>query len=123
SKQLDGRVLFVGTGQSALTDTASLQKLMGRFQIKVHLKDNDVEKVVRTVVLQKKEDKKQAIEDLVARRSGEITRQLKNTKLATRDDDHQAYVPAYALLPVRSRFWERVLHSVDSSGTSAQMRP
>ncbi len=34
SKSLDGRVLFVGTGQSALNDTPSLQKLMGRFTIK-----------------------------------------------------------------------------------------
>ncbi len=54
SKELDGRVLVVGTGQSALTDTPALQRLMGRFTTKVHLKDNDVEKVVRTVVLQKK---------------------------------------------------------------------
>ena len=51
SKELDGRVLVVGTGQSALTDTPALQRLMGRFTTKVHLKDNDVEKVVRTVVL------------------------------------------------------------------------
>jgi hypothetical protein len=58
SKELDGRVLVVGTGQSALTDTPALQRLMGRFITKVHLKDNDVEKVVRTVVLQKNEQAK-----------------------------------------------------------------
>ena len=33
-----------------------------------------------------------------------------------------AYVPDYPLLPVRRRFWERVLHSVDPTGTTAQMR-
>ena len=55
-KMLDGRVLLVGTGQSALTDTPALQRILGRFQIKVHLKDNDVERVVRTVVLQKREE-------------------------------------------------------------------
>jgi hypothetical protein len=121
-KKLDGRVLFVGTGQSALTDTPSLQRLMGRFTIKVHLKDNDVEKVVRTVVLQKKEDKKPKIEELVTRQSGEITRQLKTTKIATRNEDDKAYVPDYPLLPVRRRFWEHVLHSTDPTGAAAQMR-
>lgn len=58
SKEMDGRLMIVGLGQSALNDTSNLQKLMGRFTIKIHLKDNDVEKVVRTVVLQKREDKK-----------------------------------------------------------------
>jgi hypothetical protein len=58
SKEMDGRLMIVGTGQSALNDMPNLQRLMGRFTIKIHLKDNDVEKVVRTVVLQKREDKK-----------------------------------------------------------------
>ena len=122
SKQLDGRVLFVGTGQSALSDTPALQKLMGRFTIKVHLKDNDVEKVVRTVVLQKKESSKKELGALLTKQSGEITRQLKGTKLATRAEDDQAYVADYPILPVRRRFWEAVLHGVDSTGTAAQMR-
>jgi hypothetical protein len=122
SKELDGRVLVVGTGQSALTDTPALQRLMGRFTTKVHLKDNDVEKVVRTVVLQKQEQAKGQIHDLVSQRSGEITRQLKATRIATRAEDDAAYVPDYPLLPVRRRFWEQVLHSCDPTGTAAQMR-
>jgi hypothetical protein len=122
SKELDGRVLVVGTGQSALTDTPSLQRLMGRFTTKVHLKDNDVEKVVRTVVLQKKEQAKGSIHDLVSKHAGEISRQLKATRIATRTEDDASYVPDYPLLPVRRRFWERVLHSCDPSGTAAQMR-
>src|SRR6185503_8691104 len=40
----------------------------------------------------------------------------------TRSDDDHAYVPDYPILPVRRRFWEHVLHSVDSTGTTAQMR-
>ena len=100
----------------------NLQRLMGRFTIKVHLKDNDVEKVVRTVVLQKREDKKPDIKQLIAKNEGEITRQLKATKLATQTEDSSAYLPDFPLLPVRRRFWERVLHSVDSTGTAAQMR-
>ncbi len=121
-KMLDGRVLLVGTGQSALTDTPALQRILGRFQVKVHLKDNDVERVVRTVVLQKREERKPDIDQLISRQSGEITRQLKTTRIATRADDHDAYIPDYPLLPVRRRFWEQVLHSIDPTGTSAEMR-
>lgn len=122
SKQLDSRVMFLGTGQSALSDTPILQKLMGRYAIKCHLRDNDVENVVRTVVLQKKDSAKPAVQELIAKHEGEITRQLKATKIGTQSDDHEAYVPDYPLLPVRLRFWERVLHSVDPTGTTAQMR-
>jgi hypothetical protein len=122
SKEMDGRLMIVGTGQSALNDMPNLQRLMGRFTIKIHLKDNDVEKVVRTVVLQKREDKKPDIKLLIAKNEGEITRQLKATKLATQSEDDLIYLPDYPLLPVRRRFWERVLHSVDSTGTAAQMR-
>ncbi len=122
SKEMDGRLMIVGTGQAALIDMTNLQRLMGRFTIKIHLKDNDVEKVVRTVVLQKREDKKPDIKQLIAKNEGEITRQLKATKLATQSDDASAYVPDFPLLPIRRRFWERVLHSVDSTGTAAQMR-
>jgi len=122
SKDMDGRLMIVGTGQSALNDMPNLQRLMGRFTIKVHLKDNDVEKVVRTVVLQKREEKKADIKQLIVKNEGEITRQLKATKLASLSEDDLAYIPDFPLLPVRRRFWERVLHSVDSTGTAAQMR-
>jgi hypothetical protein len=122
SKEMDGRLMIVGLGQSALNDTSNLQKLMGRFTIKIHLKDNDVEKVVRTVVLQKREDKKADIKQLIDKNEGEITRQLKATKLASQSEDDLAYIPDFPLLPVRRRFWERVLHSVDSTGTASQMR-
>lgn len=122
SKQMDGRVMVVGTGQSALNDTPNLQRLMGRFTIRVHLRDNDVAKVVRTVVLQKREDKKPELKALIARNEGEITRQLKATKLTTQPEDDQSYTPDFPLLPVRRRFWEHVLHAVDPTGTNAQMR-
>lgn len=122
SKDMDGRVIVVGTGQSALSDTPYLQKLMGRYVLKCPLKDNDVEKVVRTVVLQKRDDMKPAIVALIAKHEGEITRQLKATKFATVTEDEAAYVPDFPLLPVRRRFWEKVLRSVDASGTTAQMR-
>jgi hypothetical protein len=113
---------IVGTGQSALNDMPNLQRLMGRFTIKIHLKDNDVEKVVRTVVLQKREDRKADIKQKIDKNEGEITLQLKATKLASQSEDDLAYIPDFPLLPVRRRFWERVLHSVDPTGTAAQMR-
>jgi hypothetical protein len=122
SKSMDGRLMIIGTGQSALNDMPNLQRLMGRFTIKVHLKDNDVEKVVRTVVLQKREDKKPTVKQLVEKNEGEITRQLKATKIASQSGDEQAYIQDFPLLPVRRRFWEHVLHSADSTGTAAQMR-
>lgn len=122
SKKMDGRLMVVGTGQSALNDMPNLQLLMGRFTIKIHLKDNDVEKVVRTVVLQKREDKKTDIKQVIDKNEGEITRQLKTTKLASQAEDCMAYISDFPLLPVRRRFWERVLQSVDSTGTAAQMR-
>jgi len=122
SKEMDGRLMIVGTGQSALNDMPNLQRLMGRFTIKIHLKDNDVEKVVRTVVLQKREDKKAQIKQLIDKNEGEITRQLKATKIASQSEDDLAYLPDFPMLPVRRRFWERVLHSVDATGTAAQMR-
>jgi hypothetical protein len=121
-KSFDGKLLLVATGQSALSDTPALQKIMGRFVIKVHLKDNDVEKVVRAVVLQKAPEKRGDLDSFLSQHSGEITRQLKTTRIATRGDDHTAYVPDYPLLPVRRRFWEQVLRSTDPSGTASQMR-
>jgi hypothetical protein len=121
-KSFDGKLLLVATGQSALSDMPALQKIMGRFVIKVHLKDNDVEKVVRTVVLQKAPEKRAGLETFLTQHSGEITRQLKTTRIATRNDDHSAYVADYPLLPVRRRFWEQVLRSTDTSGTASQMR-
>ncbi len=123
SKQLESRVMFIGTGQSALSDSVqALQKLMGRYSIKVHLRDNDVEKVVRTVVLQKKENAKSDVQSLVSKYEGEISRHLKSSKIGTLSEDYTAYVADFPLLPVRRRFWERVLHSVDPTGTTAQMR-
>ena len=122
SSKMDGRLLVLATGQSALIDTPNLQRLMGRFTLKCHLKDNDVEKVVRRVVLEKRDEKKPAIMALITKHEGEITRQLRATKFAAVAEDEAAYVPDYPLLPVRRRFWEKVLRSVDATGTTAQMR-
>jgi hypothetical protein len=121
-KRLDGLVTIVGTGQSALSDTPALQRIMGRFPIKNHLKDNDVDKVVRTVVLQKDPGQKKELMKVIDDHSGEITRQLNDTKIATLPEDQHDYAPDFPLLPVRRRFWKHVLHHTDATGTTAQMR-
>ncbi|MDB0068516.1 BREX system P-loop protein BrxC [Akkermansiaceae bacterium] len=121
-KMLDGKVIVVGTGQSALSDTPALQRIMGRFPIKRHLKDNDVEKVVRAVVLQKKPEHISTVDQLVTQKNGEISRQLKDTKIASLPEDRDGYVPDFPLLPVRMRFWKHVLHHTDATGSTAQMR-
>lgn len=121
-KQLGGQLTIVGTGQSALSDTPALQRIMGRFPIKSHLKDNDVDRVVRTVVLQKSPGQMPTLKKLLDDNSGEITRQLNDTRIATLPEDKNDYIPDFPLLPVRRRFWKHVLHHTDATGTTAQMR-
>jgi hypothetical protein len=45
--KLNQRLLLVGTGQSALNTTPSLQRLQARFAVRVQLSDADVESVIR----------------------------------------------------------------------------
>lgn len=121
-KKFGSKLLFVATGQSALSGTPQLAKLRDRFKVPVQLSDADVETVVRTIVLSKKQDKVPAIKEIISTYSGEITRQLNGTKIETRTEDRECYVADYPLLPVRRRFWERVLRAVDRAGTTAQLR-
>ncbi len=121
-KKLGGRVLFVGTGQTALTGTPQLQKLMGRFRVPIELSDTDVETVTRKMVLAKKPDKEQVIRDMLSTHSGEISRHLSGTRIEQRTEDQDIIVADYPLLPVRRRFWEKVLRAVDKAGTTGQLR-
>jgi len=121
-KQFSGRLLFVGTGQTALSGTPMLQKLMGRFTVKIELSDTDVETVIRKVILAKKADKVASVDKVVTDHIGEISRHLAGTKVAHRSEDRDVLVPDYPLLPVRRRFWERLLRAVDQGGTAGQLR-
>lgn len=122
-KQLDSRVLLIGAGQTALAgNVPMLQRLIDRFTIPVELSDSDVEMVTRRVVLAKKADKRKAIEDMLSAHTGEIDRQLAGTHIAASADDRNIIVDDYPLLPVRRRFWERVLRAVDVPGTASQLR-
>ena len=122
SKTLGSRILFLGTGQNALTDTPQLQKLMDRFKVAIELSDTDVETVTRKMVLAKKPDKEQIIRDLLSTHSGEISRHLDGTRIEQRTEDQGIIVADYPLLPVRRRFWEKVLRAVDKAGTAGQLR-
>ncbi len=116
------RLLFVATGQSALQGTPQLQKLQGRFTVRVMLSDSDVERVVRKVVLQKRPDRVPELKRVLESASGEIDRQLAGTKIAPSSADERDLVADYPLLPARRRFWEALLRAIDVPGTAAQLR-
>src|SRR5262249_29574144 len=120
--KLNSRFLLVGTGQSALTSTPSLSWLQGRFTVKVPLSDTDVERVTRQTVLAKRPERNADIKLAIDSNQGEISRHLQNTRLASTISDDPFYAPDYPLLPVRRRFWEKVLRNIDVSGTTAQLR-
>lgn len=122
SKRFGARILFVGTGQTAITGTPQLQRLQARFKLPVELSDTDVDTVVRKIVLAKKPDKEPAVRKLLEECSGEISRHLTGTKLAPRPEDRDVLVPDYPLLPVRRRFWELAMRAVDPTGTKAELR-
>ena len=117
-----GRLLFVGTGQSALSGTPSLSRLKARFPAAIELSDTDVDNVVRQVILAKKPAAVAQVTDVLTKNLGEISRHLAGTKLGHRADDVDVFAADYPLLPVRRRFWERVLRAVDQAGTQGQLR-
>ncbi len=122
STQLNQRLLLVGTGQSALNTTPSLQRLQARFAVRVQLSDTDVESVIRKTVLRKKPEQEPAIAQCMEANQGELARHLQNTRFAATHDDEKFFVADYPLLPTRRRFWEKVLRNTDHSGTKAQLR-
>ncbi len=119
---LASRLLFVGTGQSALNNTPGLQRLQARFTVPVQLKDTDVESVIRQTVLRKKPEQEATITAAMNANQGELARHLQNTRLAATQADNEFFVADYPLLPTRRRFWEKVLRNTDNSGTKAQLR-
>lgn len=122
SARFGSQILFVATGQEALTSTTTLRKLMGRFTVNVGLQDTDVETVVRRVVLLKKPDAIAPLEAQLGRVSGEIDRQLGGTKLEATAADKATLVADYPLLPTRRRFWEKALRAIDRAGTAGVLR-
>ncbi len=122
SSRFQGRLLFVSTGQSALQATPQLQKLQGRYTVQVSLSDTDVEEVVRRVVLRKDPTKRAELSRVLQDNSGEIDRQLAETRIRPTDGDRPVLLADYPLLPARRRFWERVLRAIDRAGAAGQLR-
>lgn len=122
SKHFNGQLLFVGTGQSALSGMPNLQRLMGRFPVQVTLGDWDVENVTRKIILAKKPTAVPEIDRVWRDNLGEISRHLRGTKLEHVTDDEAVITADYPILPVRRRFWENILRTIDATGTVAQLR-
>ena len=120
--RLNSKLLFIATGQSALSGMANLNRLMGRFQVAVQLEDTDVDSVIRKVILQKKESARGAIQTVIDAELGEISRHLRGSIIEHNKDDEKWMVADYPLLPVRRRFWEKVLPALDKTGTGSQLR-
>jgi hypothetical protein len=121
-KNIGAKLLFVGTGQTALTGTPNLKRLEGRFRIRVELTDADVDEVIRKVILAKNPDANLKIEQAMQTNLGEISRHLASTTIGHRQDDIAFFVQDYPLLPVRRRFWENALRVLDQTGTESQLR-
>ena len=122
SSRFDSRVLVVATGQSELLAAPVLQKLTDRFTVQVQLKDQDVDDVVRQVVLRKNAAYVDELTAALDASSGEIARQISSSKIGHKDADRAVWVADYPLLPSRRRFWERALREADRGGKAGQLR-
>ena len=100
SARFASQVLVVATGQSDLGATPTLQKLIDRFPVQVALSDNDVETVVREVVLRKKPERvptlKATLENVLRRDRPPPRR---HPLSQPRAEEKPMLVPDYPLLP------------------------
>ena len=118
----DGKFLLIGTGQNALSETNSLQRLQDRFTVKVSLSDTDVETVTRKTVLEKKPTTISEISKKLDNALGEISRNLGGTDFGYITSDNATLVADYPIIPSIRKFWKKVLQVIDTAGTSGQLR-
>lgn len=116
SKGFGGRVLIVATGQQELVGNPTLEKIKDRFSVQVHLKNQDVDVVVRRVLLAKEPKHRGTLQAKLDRAQGEIRRHLSGSKLQHQAADDQTLVDDYPLLPNRRRLWEDVLREAGRAG-------
>ena len=121
-KNIGSKMLFVGTGQTAVTGTPNLKKLEGRFTVRIELSDTDVDAVIRKVILAKRPEAVSHIEKAMRTNLGEISRHLEATTIGHRQEDVPYFSQDYPILPVRRRFWENALRVLDPTGTDSQLR-
>ena len=122
SKHFNSQLLFVATGQNALSGMPNLMRLMGRFQVAVQLSDTDVESVIRKIILHKKSSTASDVENILKANLGEINRHLRGTKIESTSHDEVTMTADYPILPVRRRLWEQILRIIDTTGTVSQLR-
>ncbi|MDD3536026.1 MAG: BREX system P-loop protein BrxC [Candidatus Cloacimonetes bacterium] len=122
AKNIGGKLIIVATGQSAITGTANLKKLEGRFTIPIQLSDNDVDTVIRKVFLAKKPEALPHLQHIYNSNIGEISRHLSGSAIAHQAIDAEYFAQDYPILPVRRRFWEEALRVLDLTGTASQLR-
>ncbi|MGC9952604.1 MAG: BREX system P-loop protein BrxC [Bryobacteraceae bacterium] len=122
AEDFDGRLLLVGTGQQALNELENLQKLLGRFQVRINLGEADMDSVIRKTVLRKSSQGADHVRDKLDECAGEISRELRGTRVAHRAEDNGDAVLDWPLLPSRRRVWERVLRVLDRSGMAGALR-
>lgn len=120
-KEIGGKLLFIGTGQTAVT-AENLKRLEGRFTVRIELSDADVDSVVRQVVLAKKPEAKAPLEEIAQDHLGEISRHLQGSTIGHKEADVPYFPQDYPILPVRRRFWETALRVLDPTGTNSQLR-
>ena len=121
-ENFEGKLLIVGTGQNALTETPLLQKLSDRFTVRVPLTDKDVETVTRKTVLEKKPSAITTIDKKLDQNIGEISRLLNGTEYGYTTADKDTMVADYPILPSTRKFWKKILQAIDVAGTSGQLR-
>jgi hypothetical protein len=122
AKQMNGQIMLVCAGQSALSGVPQLQRMLDRFMIRIQLSDADVENVTRKVLLQKKPGAVKQVRQVLEKCGGEVSRQLQGTRIGPTANDRNVIVEDYPLLPARRRFWEYCFRQVDSGGTQSQLR-
>jgi hypothetical protein len=121
-KYIGSHLLFIGTGQTAVTGFSNMKKLEGRFTVRIELSDADVDTVIRKVVLLKKSEANKPINDVMQKNLGEISRQLRGSGIEHHHEDVKYFCHDYPILPIRRRFWETSLQVLDQTGTDSQLR-
>ena len=116
------RLLVVGAGQMSLNANLNLQKLQDRFAVQVWLRDTDVSRVVRSVVLKKKPTMEAQVAEVLERAKGEVGRQFGGSAIAATAEDAAFLVSDYPLLPARRRLWDAIVRAIDTGGRATKLR-
>ncbi|QCO03445.1 BREX system P-loop protein BrxC [Azospirillum argentinense] len=122
SKQLDSHVMIIGAGQSALSSAPNLERLLDRFTVRVALSDAEVETVTRQVLLRKDATAIDRVRAVLDSNAGEVSRQLRGTRIGEGPEDRPVLVDDYPLLPVRRRFWDECFRQIDDQAMRSQLR-